>query len=142
MPKPNIKYWVTLAAEERAFLQNPAGKGKTAGRRIRRAQILLALDGTPQNRRWTDAKIGAAYGSCQRTVGTLRKRFVEGGSDAALERKKREVPPAVKTDGEAIALTCSRPPKEGRAVPCVCLPTKRWNWGYWTASRTAASGTC
>ena len=58
MPKPNIKYRVKLAAEERAFLQNLAGKGKTAGHRIRRAQIFLALDETPQNRRWTDAKIG------------------------------------------------------------------------------------
>jgi len=43
---------------------------------------------------------------------------VEEGFDAALERKKREVPPVIKIDGEAeakiIALTCSRPP-EGRA---------------------------
>jgi len=118
MLKPNIKYRVTLTAEERAFLQNLVRKGKTAGYRIRHAQILLALDEIPENQHWTDTKIGAAYGSRQRTVGILRKRFVEEGFDAALERKKREVPPVIKIDGEAeakiIALTCSRPP-EGRA---------------------------
>jgi len=118
MLKPNIKYWVTLTAEERAFLQNLVRKGKTAGQRIRHAQILLALDETPRNLHWTDATIGAAYGSCQRTVGALRKRFVEEGFGAALERKRREVPPVIKIDGEAeariIALTCSRPP-EGRS---------------------------
>jgi hypothetical protein len=118
MLKPNIKYRVTLTTEERAFLQKLVRKGKTAGHRIRHAQILLALDEIPENQHWTDTKIGAAYGSRQRTVGILRKRFVEEGFDAALERKKREVPPVIKIDGEAeakiIALTCSRPP-EGRA---------------------------
>jgi hypothetical protein len=42
---------------------------------------------------------------------------VEEGFQAALERKKRETPPWIKTGGEAeakiIALTCSTPP-EGR----------------------------
>ena len=94
MLKPNIKYRVTLTKEERDFLQNLVKKGRTAGHRIRHAHMLLALDEIPQNAHWTDAKIGAAYGSQQ-----------------------REVPPVIKIDGEAeakiIALTCSQPP-EGR----------------------------
>ena len=115
MLKPNIKYRVTLTEEERDFLRNLIKKGNTAGYRIRHAQILLALDEIPENAHWTDAKIGAAYGSRQGAVGVLRKRFVEEGFDAALERKKRETPPKIKIDGEAeakiIAMTCSQPPE-------------------------------
>jgi len=118
MLKPNIKYRVTLTGEERETLQRLIKKGNTAGYRIRHAQMLLALDEIPANEHWTDAKIGDAYGARQQAVGVLRKRFVEEGFEAALERKKRETPPKIKIDGEAeakiIALSCSQPP-EGRA---------------------------
>jgi len=118
MLKPNIKYRVTLTGEEREYLQKLVQKGNTAGYRIRHAQILLALDEIPANEHWSDARIGEAYGARQRAVGVLRKRFVEEGFQAALERKKRETPPLVKINGEAeakiIALTCSQPP-EGRS---------------------------
>ncbi|MDR2134801.1 MAG: helix-turn-helix domain-containing protein, partial [Treponema sp.] len=50
----------------------------------------------------------------------LRKRFVEEGFEAVLERKKRDRPPVIKTDGEAeariIALTCSAPSRGGLLV--------------------------
>ncbi len=115
MLKPNIKYRVTLAEEERKTLQDMVRMGKTAGYRIRHAQILLALDEVPANESWTDEKIGKAYGSHIRTIGNIRKRFVEEGIQAALERKERENPPFSKIDGEAeakiIALTCSQPPE-------------------------------
>jgi len=117
MNKPNIKYRVTLTEEERGYLQTLIQKGNTAGYRIRHAQIMLALDEIPANEHWSDARIAAAYGCRERAVGVLRKRFVEEGFEAALERKKREIPPVIKIDGEAeakiIALTCSQPP-EGR----------------------------
>jgi hypothetical protein len=117
MLKPNIKYRVNLTGEERDFLQGLIRKGNTAGYRIRHAQILLALDEISANEHWTDARNGEAYGVRQQTVGALRKRFVEEGFEAALERKERETPPWIKIDGEAeaktIALTCSAPP-EGR----------------------------
>ena len=119
MIKPNIKYHVTLTGEERETLQQLVRKGKTAGYRIRHAQILLALDEIEANGSWTDETIGKAYGASIRTIGLMRKRFVEEGFQAALERKKRETPPSIiKIDGEAeakiIALTCSEPP-EGRS---------------------------
>ena len=118
MRKPNIKYHVTLSEEERKSLQQLLRKGKTSGYRIRHAQILLALDEIPANAHWSDARIGEAYGASERTIGLVRKRFVEEGFQASLERKKRETPPSlIKIDGEAeakiIALTCSKPP-EGR----------------------------
>jgi hypothetical protein len=89
---------------------------------------MLALDEIAGNEHWTDAKIGDAYGARQQAVGVLRKRFVEEGFQAALERKKRETPPVIKIDGEAeakiIAMTCSRPP-EGRCRRTLKLPTDK-----------------
>lgn len=118
MVKSNLKYRVTLTGVERESLEKLVQRGKTAGYRIRHAHILLALDEIPENAHWTDAKIAAAYQSSMRSVGTLRKRFVEEGFAAALERKKRETPPCIKIDGEKeariIAEACSSPP-EGRS---------------------------
>ena len=118
MLKPNIKYRVTLTEEERESLQTLVKKGNTAGYRIRHAQILLALDGIPANKHWTDKTTGDACGARQRAAGAPRKRFAEEGFQAAMERKKRETPPAIKTGGEAgakiIAPACSQPP-EGRS---------------------------
>ena len=118
MIKSNIKYRVTLTREERKALKQLITKGRTAGYRIRHAHILLALDEIPENAEWTDKKIAAAYDAHQRTIGNLRKRFVEEGLASALERKKRETPPVIKIDGEAeaqiIAVACSAPP-EGRS---------------------------
>jgi hypothetical protein len=107
-----------LTGEERTDLKQLLAKGRTAGYRIRHAQMLLALDEIPENAEWTDKKIAAAYGGHQRTIGNLRKRFVEEGLSAALERKKRETPPVIKIDGKAeaqiIAIACSAPP-DGRS---------------------------
>ena len=118
MQKPNIKYHVTLTEEERDGLQRLIRKGRTAGYRIRHAQILLALDEIPANAHRSDARIGKAHGAGERAIGHMRKRFAEEGFEAAAERKKRETPPSlIKTDGEAeariTALTCGEPP-EGR----------------------------
>jgi transposase len=113
-----IKYHVTLTESERKYLRELVAKGKTQGYRIRHAQIMLALDEIPENTDWTDKKIAKAYQSSERSVGELRKRFVEEGFEAALGRKKRETPPvAPKITGEVeaqiVALACSEPP-EGR----------------------------
>ncbi|MDR2552375.1 MAG: helix-turn-helix domain-containing protein [Treponema sp.] len=114
MVKPHIKYRVTLTGAERQTLQQLVKKGNTAGYRIRHAHILLALDEIAANKHWSDERIGVAYGCRQRSIGELRKRFVEAGFEAALERKQRETPPRIKIDGEAeakiIALVCSDPP--------------------------------
>jgi len=110
----NIKYRVTLTTNERTELKQLIRNGRTAGYRIKHAHILLALDEISENTQWTDRKIAEAYQCCEKTIGDLRKRFVEQGLDAALERKKREIPPHIKIDGETeakiIALTCSNAP--------------------------------
>ena len=104
MVKSNIKYRVTLTEEEREFLRKLVQEGNTAGYRIRHAQLLRALDEIPANESWTDEKIGKAYNAHIRTIGILRKHFVEEGFQAALEYRMRETPPWIKIDGEAEAL--------------------------------------
>jgi predicted hydrolase (HD superfamily) len=114
----NVKYKVTLSEAEREELNALIVKGQTQGYRIRHAQILLAVDEIPENKEWTDKKIAMAYKTTQKSVGNLRRRFVEKGFTVALERQRRETPPKIKIDGEIeakiIALTCSDAP-EGRS---------------------------
>jgi len=114
----NIKYRVTLTKAERAELEALIAKGKTQGYRIRHAQILLAVDEIADNKEWTDKKIAKAYSTTEKSVGNLRRRLVEKGFSAAIERQQREIPPKIKIDGEIeakiVALTCSDAP-EGRS---------------------------
>lgn len=112
----NIKYIVTLTLEERAELLSIIKTGKTQGYKIQHAQILLATDRTPENEHWTDKKIAKAYHVAERTVGNVRKRFVEMGFHAALDRQQRETPPSmIKIDGEVeaklIMLATSKAPE-------------------------------
>ena len=114
----NIKYHVTLTTEERNQLMQIISKGKTEGYRIRHAHILLAVDEIEENKDWSDKSIARAYHTTEKSIGNLRRRFVEKGLDAALGREKREVAPRIKIDGEIeakiVALTCSKAP-EGRS---------------------------
>jgi hypothetical protein len=110
----NIKYRVTLTAEERNHLMRIISKGKTEGYRIRHAHILLAADEIEENKEWTDKGMARAYHTTEKSIGNLRRRFVEKGLDAALGREKRGVAPRIKIDGETeakiVALTCSKAP--------------------------------
>lgn len=111
------KYVVRLNETERLQLEGMVKKGSGSAFRIRHAQILLHSDET---RGSLPASAIAKMLHCrENTVYEIRKRFVEKGFCAALERKKREVPPTPRLfDGEAearlIALACSKPP-EGQA---------------------------
>jgi transposase len=111
----NIKYRITLTAEERKGLQRLIATGKTQGYRIRHAHIVLALDEVPENKDWTDKKIAGAYQSTEKTIGNIRKRFVEEGLEAVLDRHARKTPPTIKIDGKTeakiVALTCSEAPE-------------------------------
>ncbi len=114
---PEKKYIVELTTEERKPLVNLIRKGKVAGYKIRHAQMLLKADAGERGPAWNDASIAEAFGAGRATVERLRRRFVERGLAAALERRKR-APRIGKFDGEAeahlIAVVCSKAP-EGRA---------------------------
>jgi transposase len=114
------RYKVTLEAEERQHLQDLIAAGKAAAQKLAHARILLKADAADGGPAWLDGRIAEALEVSTDTVERVRRRFVELGLDAALDRKQRERPPReIKLDGRAearlIALACSPPPL-GRAV--------------------------
>jgi transposase len=113
------RYRVTLTEQERNELEALTRRGKTHARRFIHARALLLCDAGPHGPAWTVADVAEALGVTSRTIEHLKKRFVEDGIEAALERKPREKPPReVIFDGafeaRVIALACSDAPKGRR----------------------------
>ena len=113
------KFKVTLTADERQALHALIATGKAAASKLTHARILLKADASDDGLHWPDWRIADALEVGIDTVERVRRRFIEQGFDAALDRKKRLTPPRpVKMDGRVearlIALACS-PPPEGRA---------------------------
>jgi hypothetical protein len=110
------RYRVTLTEQERSELEILTRRGKTHARRFIHARALLLCDAGPHGPAWTVADVAEALGVTSRTIEHLKKRFVEAGIEAALERKPREKPPRdVIFDGafeaRVIALACSNAPE-------------------------------
>ena len=116
----NKKYVVELTIEERKRLEELIDTGKAAKHKIRYAEMLLLADQGEHGSSWPDEQIAKAYRAHRTTVEHLRKRLVEQGLEAALERRKRQNY-VRKLDGEGearlIALACSEAPA---------------GWGRWT----------
>ncbi|WP_185602408.1 helix-turn-helix domain-containing protein, partial [Paenibacillus sp. 598K] len=108
------KWKVELIQEERNQLEKLIQKGKIAGYKIKHAQMLLKADEGAHGPSWADTRIAEAFNTSISTVRNLRKRLVEKGFDAALEREKQP-PRRTKLDGagEAMlsAIACSKPPE-------------------------------
>lgn len=112
------RYRVTLTEEERKELEAISKKGRRAARTVLYARALLLLDAGEHGPRWKVAEVAEAIGVTPRSLEQLKKRFVEDGISAAIERKQRETPPReIRFGGEfearLVALACSDPP-EGR----------------------------
>lgn len=108
----NIRYRVTLIAEERQQLHALVSGGQGAVRRIKRAQILLAADATS-----TDEMIARHVGVGTSTVYRTKQRFVEEGLERALSEAPRPGAPRKLGAGDEallVAVACSKPP-DGRA---------------------------
>jgi len=107
----NKRYIVDLTAAERAALLALLTKGVASVRRLTRARILLLADEGA-----TDREIAAALHVHPATVERTRRRFVEGGPEAALsERLRPGGRPKLggRQEAHLVALACSAPP-EGR----------------------------
>lgn len=113
------KYRVELTRDERDALLARVNRGTGSAAEIKRANILLAVDGGEfAELRMTDEEAARAYHSTPKTVYSLKRKLVEEGFEGVLSRKRRSRPGNVKIDGEAeakiVALTCTDPP-EGHA---------------------------
>jgi transposase len=117
-PAMKKKYIVTLTEEERQTLQAMLSRGKAAARKLMHARILLKADAGEAGANWPDAAIAEGLEVGRATVERVRKRFVEEGFEAALDRRRprRQYRRSLDGDGEAhlVALACSQPP-EGRS---------------------------
>ena len=110
------RYRVTLTKEERNELEALTKKGKIEARRFKYARALLLCDAGPEGPSWKVADVADALGVTSRSIEHLKKRFVEEGLEAALERKPLEKPPReVVFDGafeaRLISLACSEAPE-------------------------------
>ena len=114
----NPRYRVMLTEQERQELETLTKTAKTNAKRFLYARSLLLCDAGPQGPAWTVADTAEAMGVTPRTIEHLKKRFVEEGLAAALDRRQPEKPPrGVTFDGafeaRLVALACSEAP-EGR----------------------------
>ena len=110
------RYRVTLTKEERIELESLTRRGKIHARRFIHARALLLCDAGAEGPAWSVADTAAALGVSSRTIEHLKKRFVEEGLEAALERKPREKPPREATfdgafEARLIALACTDAPE-------------------------------
>jgi len=83
----NKQYIVRLNESERQAALAIIKGLKGTNQKVRRAQILLQSDADGPN--WPDSQIASAYRCRIRTVENTRKRFVQEGFEACIERKKR-----------------------------------------------------
>lgn len=111
-------YVVVLSPEERERLEKLISTGRTSSKRQIHARILLKADTSAAGPGWLDEQIGEALEVSVSTVARVRKRSVEQGLAAVLDRAVVRRPSRRRLDGEQearlLAVACS-PPPEGRA---------------------------
>ena len=110
-----VKYKVTLTRNERDVLLSIISKGKHTSQKFRNAYVLLNCDEGEFSDKVTNAEINKVLKVGMRTIDRIKKRFVEEGFEACLDRKPtfREYERKADGDFEArlIALSCSEPPE-------------------------------
>lgn len=115
MAEKRITYKVTLTKEEREELMAIINKGTHTSQRFRSAYILLNADRGEYAEKVTNEEMARVLKIGMRTIDRVKKRFVEEGFDAALERKESERKYERKADGDVeahlIALSCGEPPE-------------------------------
>ena len=119
MKRPNKRYVVELELEERARLERMVSVGQRAAAKLTHARVLLQADQSAAAPGWTDARIAEGLGVTTRTVENIRRRFVEQGLQAALERKKQCRPSRERLldgaqEAKLTALCCSKAPNGRR----------------------------
>ena len=114
---PNILYKVSLTQEERTELEEITTRGNHNSQKVLNALILLGVDEGEFNKekKKTAARLAEGLPVSTRKVERVKKRFVEFGLDAALNKRKADRQRFRKIDGDVeahlVALSCSEPPE-------------------------------
>lgn len=111
-------YVVVLSPEERERLERLTSTGRTSSKRQIHARILLKADTSESGPGWSDERVSEALDISVTTVARVRKRLVEQGLSAILDRVVVRRPSRRRLDGEQearlLAVACS-PAPAGRA---------------------------
>jgi len=110
MPK---KYRITLSQAEREQLQSMTQSGQANVRALKRAQMLLKANDSPDGPGWTDVQIAEALDAHPMTVLYVRRRYCQHGLQSVVSGQYTGHNPAIITgevEAHLIALACSEPP--------------------------------
>jgi transposase len=105
---PRKKYNINLTDEERQKLDDLTHKGTLSARKFKRAMILLKA-----NEELSDPQIMAAVDISRPTVERIRKRYVVGGLEKALNEDPRPGQKRIldgRGEAHLVAEACSEPP--------------------------------
>jgi transposase len=110
-----IKYTIHLSKVEREELMGIISKGSHTSQTFRAAYILLNCDEGKYGEKVTNDQVSKVLKAGMRTIDRVKKRFVEEGMEATLERRPTSRTYDVKADGDVeaklVTLCCSEPPK-------------------------------
>jgi len=110
-----IRYTVKLTKSEVEELMSIINKGSHTSQTFRTAYILLNCDEGRYSEKVTNEQISKVLKVGMRTVDRVKKKFIEEGFEACLERRPTTRIYERKTDGDVeaklVTLCCSEPPK-------------------------------
>jgi len=110
-----IRYRINLLKGEVEELHRIINKGSHTTQAFRNAYILLNCDEGEYSDKVTNKQISKVLKVGMRTIDRVKKRFIEDGLDAVLERRPTQRVYETKVDGDAeaklITLCCNEPPK-------------------------------
>lgn len=110
-----IRYTVKLTKTEVEELMSIINKGSHTSQTFRTAYILLNCDEGRYSEKVTNEQISKVLKVGMRTVDRVKKKFIEEGFEACLERRHTSRVYESKTDGDVeaklVTLCCSEPPK-------------------------------
>ena len=110
-----IRYTIKLTKSEVEELMIIINKGSHTSQTFRTAYILLNCDEGRYSEKVTNEQISKVLKVGMRTVDRVKKKFIEEGFEAILERRPTSRIYERKADGDVeaklVTLCCSKPPK-------------------------------
>lgn len=110
-----IRYTLKLTKTEVEELKAIINKGSHSSQTFRTAYILLNCDEGTYSEKVTNEQISQVLKVGMRTIDRVKKRFIEEGLEAVLERRPTQRVYEKKADGDVeaklVTLCCSSPPK-------------------------------